>query len=581
MDTEHNFSELRTSRSMYEQYVGGGSRQGENKSRFETKNDFRDGFSLYRMQQQILYPGTDCKWDSENCSGVPMDYDSEKGALYVDGSDAHTLLIGATGSKKSRLVVMPTVRMLAAANENMIVCDPKGEIYRRTAGFLDENGYSIHAINLREPQKGDGWNMLTVPYIFYHNGNVDKACEFINDMTINLIPLTAKDPYWDYSSRDVLFGLILLLFKICQDRDLPKNIVNMQGVLRLKEELFCSSESIKIQRSQLWAFAKQDDLIRTRLNGTVICPEKTLSCILSTFDQHMSCFSLQPQMIEMLSTSTFDLQNVGFGKHAIFLIMPDEKATFHKIITIFLKQMYELLIDNAFKKTENNRFPSRVNFILDEFSSLPTISDFPQMITASRSRNIRFVLVVQSKHQLKQRYADETDTIMSNCTNWMFLTSRETSLLREISDLSGMTGTNHEPLISVSRLQHLNKEKGECLIFSGRKYPYIAALPDIDIYDSAQPPFFAMQPRMSPKAQDFSPDFFTRMVCPSSHKEIESEQTELDEQSTWRDDEEMPNLQMDLKAKFEELLGSLDDEPEDIETQNADENNASSANPSL
>lgn len=111
------------------------------------------------------------------------------------------------------------------------------------------------------------------------------------------------------------------------------------------------------------------------------------------------------------------------------------------------------------------------------------MTDMPQMITASRSRNIRFMLVIQSKHQLKQRYAEEAETIMSNCSNWLFLTSRETELLREISELSGVTGSNREPLISVSRLQHLDKEAGECLVFSGRKYPYFSYPPDIEEYD--------------------------------------------------------------------------------------------------
>jgi type IV secretion system protein VirD4 len=166
--------------------------------------------------------------------------------------------------------------------------------------------------------------------------------------------------------------------------------------------------------------------------------------------------------------------------------MPDEKTVYHQIIAIFIKQMYELLIDNAYKKTREYRFPTRINFLLDEFTSLPQMTDMPQMITASRSRNIRFMLVIQSKYQLKQRYKEEAETIMSNCSNWLFLTSRETELLREISELSGVTGSNREPLISVSRLQHLDKETGECLIFSGRKNPYFSHLPDIEEYDGNQ-----------------------------------------------------------------------------------------------
>ena len=536
----------------YEQYINGGSNTRENNGHFENPNDFRKGLSSYRLDQHTIQAGSACNWDIDNCAGVPIDYDIDRNVVYADGSDAHTLLIGATGSKKSRLIVMPTVRILASANENMVICDPKGEIYCRIAGFLKENGYQIYTVNLREPQKGDCWNMLTIPYQLYCSGDIDKAYEFINDMTINLIPIVAKDPYWDYSSRDLLFGLTLLLFKICNTMGLSDEQVNMQGVLRLKEEIFNSTNSDQIQRSELWQFAKEDDFIRIRLIGTVICPDRTMSCILSTFDQHMSCFSLQPKVVEMLSSSTFDLNNVGFTKSAIFLVMPDEKTTFHKIISVFLKQMYELLIDNAFKKTENGRFPSRINFILDEFSSLPTIPDFPQMIAASRSRNIRFILVAQSKHQLRQRYQEETDTIMSNCSNWMFLTSREIQLLREISELSGITGANRDPLISISRLQHMDKDKGECLVFCGRKRPYIAKLPDIEAYDNGGPPILDIPVRKKHQSIQVPHQFFKQQVRQFIH--AAQQQKDVQESS-----ENLSDISAELEKKFDELFGKIDD----------------------
>ena len=482
MPTENEFIGGKGAYSLYEQYVSGGS-QNKNRGRLEGEDSFRSDLSKYKIEKQTIVSGPSSKWDPANCGGVPLDYDGRNGLVYVDGSDSHTLLIGSTGSKKSRLVVMPTVRILAASGENMIICDPKGEIYNRTSSFLSRSGYQVHTINLRNPSRGDGWNILSIPYELYRTGEIDKACEFLNDMTINLIPITAKDPYWDYSARDMLFGLILLLFKICKESFQQNSTANMQNVFRLKEELFCSTESSYIQRTSLWKYAKQDDLIRMRLNGTVICPEKTMSCIISVFDQHLSFFSLQPQVMEMLRESTFNINDFGFGKNVFFIIMPDEKTTFHKLVVVFLKQLYELLIDTAFKKTDANRFPVRINVVLDEFSSLPTVSDFPQMISASRSRNIRFFLIVQSKHQLRQRYGEETSTIMSNCSNWVFLTTREIELLPEVSELGGSFGANREPLISVSRLQHLDKNTGECLVFNGRKNPYFSKLPDIDLYD--------------------------------------------------------------------------------------------------
>lgn len=544
MDNEQKLYDRYSSQSNYERYTGNKTRS--TKGKFEDKQTFRSDLSIYNIAKQSITAGEGCRYDRTNCSGIPLDFDATHKQLYVDGSDAHTLLLGSTGSRKSRLVVMPSVRTIAAAGECMVICDPKGEIYRRTAGFLQECGYETHAINLREPQKGDGWNLLEIPYQHFLCGQVDKACELINDATVSLMPAAHRDPYWDLSARDMLFGLILLLFQICKEKNQPAELANMMSVLKLREELFSSTVSAKIMQSQLWQYAKQHELIRMRLNGIVICPETTLSCIISTFDQHMSCFSLQPQVVNMLSSSTFNLNSLGFTKTAIFLIMPDEKTTYHKIITIFVKQIYELLIDTAFKKTAENRFDIRINFILDEFSSLPAIPDFPQMISASRSRNIRFILVVQSKHQLTQRYEEETHTIMSNCTNWMFLTSRETELLKELSELGGTTGTNNDHLISVSWLQHLDKEKGECLIFSGRKYPYVAALPDIDVYDGKNFTIHEMEPRPETIfAENYgSANFFQNILFPPKPPSAA----------------ELADIQSELTAKFDELFGSTDNE---------------------
>ena len=448
--------------------------------RFELQDEMRKKLTSYSIDKdKITHPNTD-EWNKNNTGGIPMDYDKEKGTIYVDSSDAHTLLIGATGSKKSRLVVMPAVLTLAAAGESMIICDPKAEIYNKSAAILEEKGYKIGVLNFRNPLYGDAWNILSIPYQYYLNEDIDKACEFINDLTINLMPIQAKDPYWDYSSRDLLFGLILLMFRLCKNGGFTIEDVTITSVLRLKSDLFNSTDSSEIVQSELWQYIEKDELIHNRLLGTVICPSKTMSCILSTFDQHMSCFSLQPQLVNMLSSSTLSLDTLGFEKNAVFLIMPDEKTTYHKIVSVFIKEIYEYLIDLAYKKCTNNQYPIRINYLLDEFSSLPTISDFPQMIAASRSRNIRFLIIVQSKHQLKERYGEETETIQSNCGNWMFLFSREVTLLNEVSNLCGINKGDF--LVPIFLLQHLDKELGECLVLAGRHRPYIAHLADIDVF---------------------------------------------------------------------------------------------------
>ena len=414
--------------------------------------------------------------------GVPILGDMGNEGVYVDAQDTHTLVIGSTGSKKTRLIVMPTVRLLGWANESMIISDPKAEIYYRTAGELETQGYRIVVLNFREPNVGDTWNPLDIPYRFYKSGNIDRACEMVNDIAKNIIAADQKDadPFWMNSAADMFFGLVLTLFKLCIDGGQSEMAVNISNVLRLRRQLFDQGEP---EKTAIWKYVQNDEVIAPALSGIVMTVNETRAGILSTFDQKVRFFVYQPNLMDMLANNSIRVDKISDEKTAVYLIMPDEKTTYHALISLFVKQSYEYLIFSA-QSNRKAQLKIRLNYILDEFSSLPTIKDFPSMITAARSRNIRFHLVMQSKHQLRQRYGDETETIQSNCGNWIFLTSREVPLLEEVSKLCGTVQQGSIPLVSIFALQHLDKENGQALILSGRKRPFYAELPDIDIYDN-------------------------------------------------------------------------------------------------
>lgn len=423
-------------------------------------------------------------------SGVPIYYNTEEKRVYVDHTDKHTAVIGPTASKKSRLIAMPTVRLLGAAGESMIISDPKAEIYNRTAATLKEIGYEIKTINLREPQYGIAWNPLSIPYQFFKAGDIDRAYEFANDIAVNLanIDKSKKEAFWDNSASSFLFGLILLLFLYCDTYDKPAEAVNIGNILNLRNAM-CAVNGIRPQVNPLWKFAKKDPFIASALIGTIETANDTRAGILSTFDQKMRAFSIQPSLLNMLAFNDIDYALLSDKPTAVYLILPDEKTGYHGLVSLFVKQSYEFLIHQAQNKLNNKQdLGNRINYILDEFSSLPTISDFSAMITASRSRNIRFNLFLQSKQQLRLRYGEDCDTILSNCENWIFLTSRELGLLKEVSELCGECGGNpRKPLLSISELQRFDKSIGEALLLSGRNKPMITRLADIDLFDDGKP----------------------------------------------------------------------------------------------
>lgn len=410
--------------------------------------------------------------------GVPVLYDSETRRLYLDSGDTHSLVYGATGSLKTRAVVSPTIKLLGYAGESMIINDPKGELFARHAGDLKKQGYRIIEINFRDPSVGNAWNPLFIPYQFYLDGDYDNAAAFIHDIATNLAAMdkSESEPFWDEAAADCFSGLIQLLFRYCKDHNASIHAINIGNLFVLRRALFSNRQSA--QNSILWKYASEDEMVAASLSGTVYAAKETMNSILSILDRKLRSFAIRPTLLDMLANHDFDLGDITREKTAVFLITPDEKTSYHALVSMFIKQTYEYFIYRAAQRPDG-KMENRLNYIIDEFSALPTIADMPAMISAARSRDIRFLLVVQSKAALKQRYTHESETIISNCTNWIFFTSRELDLLKELSELCGVQ-RNNLPNISIYDLQHFSKERREALVLTGRLKPAKVNMLDID-----------------------------------------------------------------------------------------------------
>jgi len=407
-------------------------------------------------------------------AGIPIMSDGH--VAYVDGKDTHTLIFGATGSKKTRLFCMPMLNYFIKAGESFIATDPKGELYDKTSGLARAKGYKTVVLNFRDIGKGDMWNPLKVPYDVYRSGKTDEATAMLNDfMQILAEPLfgNTKDLFWPQMASSLGLANLLLLMEAATPEE-----ANVSSLASL-----CTVESAKILK-ELSKSMSLTHIAGMNYRSVLLNPDTTLQNILATLFGLVRIFVSQKELSNMLSGNTVDITRFGKEKTAVYIIVPDEKSTCHFLVTTFIKQVYEMLIAEA-QKEEKRTLPIRVNFVLDEFCNIPTIPDMPSMISAARSRNMRYFLIVQSIHQLKARYGENADTIKGNCDNWVFLTSRELALLQEISTLCGSyqtSGGGSRSLISISELQRLDKEKGEALIMHGRQYPVISEIADIDQY---------------------------------------------------------------------------------------------------
>ncbi len=446
--------------------------------------------------------------DNYSCAGLPMINDGK--TAYVDDRDNHSLIFGSTGSKKSRLFVMPTLRFLIGAGESFIATDPKGELYERTSGAAKAAGYNVVVLNYRDLNHSDCWNPFAVPYKLYHSGDKEAAISRLNDF-INAISekheKTTNDVFWINAAKSVALSIVITMLEVCSFEECNLKTFTRfcvefaKGVTdKVSIKLYNLEEDdiIKNYLFDLMQLVPPDSIARLNYDGIAGSSDKAKGDVQSMLFTVIGVFLTQEALLKNMSMTSFDIDSIGTKKTALYLIVPDERTSYHFIATTFIKQCYELLIIKA-QEHENRQLPVRVNFVLDEFANIPKVPDMPAMISAARSRNIRFFLVLQSMHQMREKYGEDAETIKGNCENWVFLASKELHLLKEISDLCGQTSqqlettTEKQPLISISQLQRLNKVRGEALMFCGRQYPFISEMADIDDCDFKKYPCLELE----------------------------------------------------------------------------------------
>ncbi len=438
-----------------------GSKKEKNYARWAKDSEIENGLDVKAVDP--LSPKADA-------AGIPLKMTPKK--VWVDNGGYHNLVIGSTGAGKTQTTVLPMVNLLAKHDESMIITDPKGEIYEGTSNYLKSLGYNIVLLNFRDPQQGNAWNPMYLPYSLYKDGNIDKSVELLEDLASNILhdpSAKGQDPFWENTSADYFAGLACALFEDAKPEEINLNSISLMTTTG--EEKLANTTYVK----DYFSYKDPAGTAYTKASSTLMAPSDTKASILSVFKQKIQLFASRANLSEMLSNNDFDMRDIGKKKTAVFIVIQDEKTTYHSLVTIFLKQCYETLISVA--QESGGKLPHRTNFILDEFANMPPLKDVTTMVTAARSRNIRFTFIIQNFAQLYEVYGKENgETIKGNCGNIVYLISTELSALEEISKMCGdvkskeKEKTSSTPLVTVSDLQRLSQ--WETIILRLRTMPF-------------------------------------------------------------------------------------------------------------
>jgi len=142
--------------------------------------------------------------------------------------------------------------------------------------------------------------------------------------------------------------------------------------------------------------------------------EQSMNSVMSTALSRLNAF-LDSELEQVLCFDTaINAEQFCKTKSAIFIVMPEEDNSKYFMVSLIVQQLYREILVVA--DENGGSLDNRVMMYLDEFGTLPKIASAEMMFSASRSRKVSIVAIIQSYAQLDKNYGKEGDAIIEdNC----------------------------------------------------------------------------------------------------------------------------------------------------------------------
>ena len=288
------------------------------------------------------------------------------------------LIIGKINSGKTRGILFGELKKSITNKENLFILDEKEEYYKTFKKELDDNGYKVYVLNLKDTSKSNSFNPLMVPYNYYKNGNIDKTIESITELGLEIFKTDNSniDPFWENSSADYFTALTLILFKEASIKEI--NLGSIQTMLSLGSNEIEDTIIIKKYFDNL----DITDIIYKSGSGIVYAPNDTRESIVSVMKQKLNTYCLREQLLNNLCGNDIDLMNIE-SKTAIFVI---NKLGLNNISNIMINQLVNTNIE--------------MTYYLDNIDNMPLILELKNML----DNKLKVYVATRNKEEFMNKY---------------------------------------------------------------------------------------------------------------------------------------------------------------------------------
>ena len=354
----------------------------------------------------------------------------------IDEGDVHTMMIGAAGVGKTAFFLYPNIEAACASGMSFLSTDLKGDVARNYGTIAKKYyGYNVSIIDLRNPTRSDENNMLHLVNKYMDIYKSDKTNLQAKAKAEKYAKITAKTIIniggGDYSSmgqnaffydasEGLLASLILLIaefgeknerhivsvFKMIQDLLTPiaeEKKAEKKGQAKPKNGFKILMEKLPDEHKAKWL-----------AGSALFAADQAMMSIISTALSRLNSF-IDSELEQILCFGTaIDAEKFCNEKSAIFIVLPEEDISKYFMVSLIIQQLYREILVIA--DENGGKLKNRVMFFCDEFGSFPKIEGAEAMFSASRSRRISIVAIIQSFAQLDKNYGREGQEIITDNT---------------------------------------------------------------------------------------------------------------------------------------------------------------------
>ena len=364
------------------------------------------------------------------CKGQPQEL-----TALVDSDDIHCLMIGASGIGKTAFFLYPNLEYACASGMSWLALDSKGDL-ARNYGTIAKNcyGYNVSVIDLRNPTRSDGNNLLTLVNRYMDIARKDPknlAARAKAEKYAKILAKTIVNPDGDDSNRGqnaffydaaegLLTSVILMLAEFLPpDKEHPQERRHIVSVFKLVQDLLEPSKvKGKSHFQLLMGKLPPDHKARWFAGAALNSAEQAMASVMSTVLSRLNAF-LDSELEQVLCfDSAIDAEKFASEKSAIFLILPEEDTTKNFMAGLIIQNLSRELF--AVADENDGKLQNRVVLYCDEFGTMPPFDVLP-LFSAGRSRRLTLVPIIQSLAQLEKNYGKEgSEIIQDNCQDTIF-----------------------------------------------------------------------------------------------------------------------------------------------------------------